>query len=82
MTRSFSVTSLENMQAYFVAYDYNTNAIFAKPCPGFEDNTIITAFEEVFNKLKSKGYTPLFNVTDNQATASLKALLKNKGCTW
>jgi hypothetical protein len=37
MTGAFPVTSLENMQAYFLAYDYKTNTIFANPCPDFKD---------------------------------------------
>ena len=79
MTGAFPVTSFENMQAYFVAYDYDTNTIFAKPCLDFKDATIITAFEEVFNKLKAKGYGPKFNMTDNQAIAPIKAFLKTQG---
>ena len=76
ITGAFPVTSLENMQAYFVVYDYDTNTIFTKPCPDFKDATITTAFKEVFNKLKGKSYAPRFNVTDNQATALIKAFLK------
>ena len=30
MTGAFPATSLESMQAHFVAYDYNINTIFAK----------------------------------------------------
>ena len=30
MTRSFPVTSLENMPSCFIAYDYDTNTIFEK----------------------------------------------------
>ena len=60
MTGSFQVTSLESMQGYFVAYDYDTNTIFAKPCPDFKDATIIAAFKEVFNEFKAKGYKPKF----------------------
>ena len=82
MTGAFPVTSLENMQSYFVAYDYDTNTIFANPCPDFKDETIITAFKEVFNELKSKGYAPQFNVTDNQATVPIKAFLKTQECKW
>jgi hypothetical protein len=67
---SFPVTSLEDMQAYIVAYDY------------FKDDAIILAFEEVFNKLKTNGYTPAFNGTDNHTTAPLKAFLKTQGYTW
>ena len=36
MTSAFPVTSLENMQAYVVAYEYDTNLIFAKPCTDFK----------------------------------------------
>ena len=77
-TGAFPVTSLENMQAYCGAYDYDTNIIFALPVPNFKDETVITAFEEIFNELKDKGHTPTFNVTDNQATTPIKASLKKK----
>ena len=82
MTGVFPVTSLKNMQAYFVAYDFDTNNIFALPVPNFKDETVITAFEEIFNDLKYKGYTPTFNVTENQATTLTKAFLKKEGCKW
>ena len=32
--------------------------------------------------LFEKGYTPTFNVTDNQATTPIKAFLKKKNCQW
>ena len=82
MTGAFPVTSLENMQAYFVAYAYDTNYIFAEPVPNFKDKTVIAAFEGIFNELKEKGYTPTLNVTDNQATKPIKAFLKKEGCKW
>ena len=53
-----------------------------KPCQDFKDNTIIAAFEEVFNKLKTKHYTPAITVTDNQATAQIIAFLRTHGCKW
>ena len=76
MTGASPVTSLESMQAYFVVYDYDTNTISSKLCPYFKDATIIAAIDEVFNELKAKGYELKFNVTDNQATAPIKAFLK------
>ena len=72
MTGSFPVQSLEGMQAFFVAYDYDTNAIFAIPTNDLKDATIIVAFEQVFNELEGSGYKPQFNVTDNQATKPIK----------
>ena len=74
--------SLEGNQYYFVAYDYDTNAIFAIPIKDLKDDTIIAAFDEIFKDLTEKGYKPQFNVTDNQATTPLKAYLKKEDCTW
>ena len=45
MTGSFPVQSLEGMHAFFVAYDYDTNAIFATPTKDLKDNTIVQAFK-------------------------------------
>ena len=82
MTGAFPVISLEGMRYYFIAYDYDTNAIIPKPVPDLKDNTIIKAFKEVFNGLKEKGYMPTLNVTDNQATKPIKAFLKSENCKW
>ena len=82
MTGSFPATSLENMHAYCIAYDYDTNTKFAEPCLDFKNDTIIAAFEEIFKELKAKGYTPKFNLTDNQAIAPIKEFLKTQGCKW
>ena len=79
-TGAFPVISLGSMQAYFVAYDYDTTIIFAKPCPDFKDATIIAAPKEVLNKLKAKGYAPKFDVTGNQATSLINPFLKTQGC--
>jgi hypothetical protein len=54
----------------------------AKLCSDFKDDTIITVFEEMFNKLKSNGYIPTFIMTDNQVTAPIMEFLKKKGCKW
>ena len=82
MTGSFPVMSLDGMQYYVVAYDYDTNAIFAVPVPDLTDETIIKAFRQVFEELETKGYTPTFDVTDNQATTPIKEFLKKKHCKW
>ena len=76
------MTSLEDMKAYFVTYNYATNNIFALPVPNFKKGTAITDFEEICNKLRDKEHTPTFYVTDNQATMPIKGFLKNKGCKW
>ena len=47
--------------------------IFAISTKNLKNETIITAFEQVFNELEGKGYKPKFNVTDNQVTKPIKA---------
>ena len=64
--------SLDGNQYYFVAYDYDTNYIFAIPIKDQTDASIIEGFEEVFTTLNKKGHKPKFNITDNQAANSIK----------
>ena len=51
MTGAFPVMSLEGKQYYFVAYDYDTSAIFEISITDLRDETIIKAFTEVFEEL-------------------------------
>ena len=79
-TCALPVRSLDGMQYFFIAYDYDTNYIFAKPINNLKDESIIAAFESVFNELKNKGHKPTFNVTNNQCTKPIKAFLQKENC--
>ena len=81
-TGALPARSIDGHQYFFIAYDYDTNYIFAIPIKDVTDNSIMVAFESVFNELKEKGYTPTFNVTDNQATKPIKKFLKTENCEW
>jgi hypothetical protein len=81
-TGSLPARSLDGNQSYLVAYDYDTNYIFAVPVDSQTDEDIINAFENVFGQLKDKGYKTTLNVTDNQAANSIKKYLKRKKCRW
>ena len=81
-TRAFPEMSLNGKQYVFVAYDYDTNYIFALPIENVHDKTIIEAFDKVFTGLTEKGHKPTFNVTDNQAVTPLKKKLRSKNCRW
>lgn len=74
-TGALPVRSLDGHQYYFIAYDYDLNFIFAIPIVSLTDESIIQAFEDVFDQLKNKGYAPRFNVTDNQAAKSIRKFL-------
>ena len=64
-TGAFPEMSLYSKQYIFVAYDYDTNYIFALPFANVQDKTIIEAFDKIFTKLTGKGHKPTLNVTDN-----------------
>ena len=81
-TGALPVLSLDGNQYYFEAYAYDPNYIFAIPIRNVKDETIIEAFDQVFQDLKERGFKPSFNVTDNQATKPIKAYLKNENAKW
>ena len=81
-TGALPAVSLDGNQYYFIAYDYDTNYIFAIPIKDVKDATLVAACEEVFNTLKEKGYKPTLNITDNQAVRPLKEYLKSEECAW
>ena len=70
--------SLDGKQYFFVAYDYDTNYIFALPITNVQDETIIEKFDKIFTELTEKGHNPIFNVTDNQAVTPLKNISAQK----
>ena len=81
-TRAFPEMSLDGKQYFFVAYDYNTNYIFALPIANVQDKTFIKAFDKIFTKLTEKGHKPTFNVTENQAVTPVEKYLCAKNCRW
>ena len=81
-TGALPVMSLKGNQYYFMAYDYDTNAIFAIPIKKLKDDSIIAAFDEIFTNLTNKGYKSQFNITDNQATTPHTKYLDKEDCKW
>ena len=64
-TGTLLTTSLDDHRYYFIAYDYDTNYVFAIPIKDATDDSIIEAFDQMFTELKEKGLTSTFNVMDN-----------------
>ena len=50
-TGAFPEISLDGKQYFFVAYDYDTNYVFALPISNVQDKTIIKAFDKIFTEL-------------------------------
>jgi hypothetical protein len=73
--------ALDGQQLFFVAYDYDTNYIFAIPITSTSDKDIMDAFAQVHQLLTNKGYQPVFNVTDNQAATPIKSYMEQHNGT-
>jgi hypothetical protein len=56
--------------------------MLVRPTKDLESATIIEAFDSTFTELKTKGFKPQLNITDNQAVAALKDYLATKHCEW
>jgi hypothetical protein len=70
--------ALDGQQLFFIAYDYDTNYIFALPLNSTSDSEILEAFKQVHKGLTTKGYKPVFNVMDNQAAAPIKTFMESQ----
>ena len=79
-TGIFPVQSIDGHQLFFVTYVYDLNAILARPLKNQQSDTIVTMYQEVFNFLRSRGFTPKFNVCDNQASKMIKEFLAANQC--
>ena len=79
-TGALPARSLDGYQYYLIAYDYDTNYIFAIPMKDLTDKSVIASFKDVFAQMKAKRFKPEFNVTDNQAARSIKQYLKTQDC--
>ncbi|KAL7503761.1 hypothetical protein ACHAXN_001695, partial [Cyclotella atomus] len=82
LTGRFPTMSLENKQYIFVAYDYTTNAIIVRAISDREAPTIVSAFEDIFSYLETKGFKPRFNVLDNEASSAITEYLRSNDIKW
>ena len=53
-TGAFPEISLDGKQYFLMAYDYDTNYIFALPIVNVQDKTIIEAFDKIFTEMTGK----------------------------
>ena len=79
-TGALPTRALDGQQLFFVAYAYDPNYIFAIPIASTSNEHIIAAYKEVFHTLTDNGYKPTFSITDNQASAPIRAFLQQQNC--
>jgi hypothetical protein len=80
LTGNFPFMLYDGSVCYLVLYHYKSNAIMATPITGLDGVCIFNAYKLNFNELKSKGYKPILNVMDNQATKYIKKFLTKEEC--
>ena len=73
--------SIDGIQYYYVAYNYDTNYVHTVPVEDLTDATIIKTFDKIFKDME-KSHKPCLNITNNQAVASLEQYLEQKHCKW
>jgi hypothetical protein len=80
LTGNFSFMSYDWSVCFLVLNHYESNAIMAMPITGLDNVCTFNAYKLNFDELKSKGYKPILNVMDNQATKYTKKFLTKEEC--
>jgi hypothetical protein len=80
LTGTFPFMSLEGIVCFLIVYHYKSNAILALPIANFADETILAAFQQQFELLRSWGNNIKLNVMDNQASRVIKKYLTKQQC--
>ena len=72
LTGKFPIPSSNGNKYILIAYDYDSNCIFAEPLASREAKNIVAAFKKICEKLKAAGLTPKFQRLDNECSKLLK----------
>ena len=76
LTGNFPVRSIDGYTAFFILYDWTTNAILATPIKDSTDESMVAAFKENIEYLEERGFKPELNVIDCIASKVIRANLK------
>ena len=77
-TGKFPIRSSDGMTSILIVYDWTTNAILATPVKDLKDETVVAAFRDNIEYLKSRGFKPVFNVLDNVASKAIRTYIKSE----
>jgi hypothetical protein len=74
-TGKFLVSSVSDNQYVLVVYEYDINYIHTEPMIDRTDPSIIAAYQPRITFLQSRGFKPLLQRLDNEATGALQEFL-------
>jgi hypothetical protein len=74
-TGEFRVPSVSGNQYVLIVYEYDSNYIHAEPMIDCTGPSIIAAYQRSISFLQSRGFKPLLQRLDNEATGTLQEFL-------
>ena len=77
LTGRFPVRSYKGMQYIFVCYEYASNSIHVRPMKSREDANMVETFKNIYGYLKSKNFTPILNVMDNECSKAVLEFIES-----
>jgi hypothetical protein len=78
-TGRFLAPSTSGNQYILVVYEYDGNFIHAKPMVDRKGPSIIAAYKQAVSLFESRGFKPLLQKLDNEASSSLQSLMDDNG---
>lgn len=79
LTGRFPTTSSRGHKYILVLYDYDSNAILAAPMRNRSDTEHLRAYNQLHQYLVDRGFKPLLQKLDNEASTALKRSIRTKG---
>jgi hypothetical protein len=79
LTGRFPSTSSRGNKDIFILYDYDSNAILAEPMKNRSDTEHLRAYNKLHQYLVLRGFKPLLQKMDNEASTALKRSIREKG---
>eukprot|EP00957_Ditylum_brightwellii_P167055 12717808-Ditylum_brightwellii.AAC.1 len=65
-----------------ITYDYDNNAIIARPLKEYNNTEMLACYKEIYKYLTEQGFKPELNVMDNKASQKIKAAIIKTGATY
>jgi hypothetical protein len=76
-TGNFKHTSNKGNNLLVIAYDYDSNAIFAEPVHNRSAKTLLEAMKKIHTTLRNTGFAPRIQIMDNECSDLMKQYLKD-----
>ena len=80
-TGPFPHRSSKGNEYLMIVYAYKANTILVEPLKNRKGNSLLQAYQQIYNQLDTVGFKPALHVLDNEASCDFKLFLKNNKLT-